>query len=370
MGSAATVALSPVAWNVSRPDLQVQQVQQQMQILQNAPPQMTSAAPLAAQAAASSFLREQQVISSAGSLLQLGLRPEMWGIRLGQLQDITKNNQWQQRMNTRDVVVRVIWPATSGKGVGYALLQNQSSPLRATVMVSHAWDDGFLDFLAALRQSGKDGPFWVAAAALYQSEEAVMQALRDPEGMLRHVMQQGGAMLCVQASKCNVYKRLWCLFEMYVATSVGLEVEITRKPKGGFGGAYSIDPGFVETCSEPVDSKIACCGPPGVTPQGGGRYEQALRRAAEAVPGSYKAVDGAVELARLKSLTKSKDQMVGGGWSKSEIGRQYSQMIDTISVRIGVKNPTTTSRNSASERSPSVRGSAAMRQRHAPVSSI
>eukprot|EP00930_Biecheleria_cincta_P018042 TRINITY_DN1417_c0_g1_i3.p1 TRINITY_DN1417_c0_g1~~TRINITY_DN1417_c0_g1_i3.p1 ORF type:complete len:847 (+),score=154.04 TRINITY_DN1417_c0_g1_i3:25-2565(+) len=235
-GSSAAVAIAPAAWNTSRPELQVHQVQQQMQLLQNAPTPIT-ATPLAAQAAASSFLREQHAIpsmpiaSQASSLLQLGLPPEMWGIGLGQLQEIAKNKHWQQRMDTRDVVVRVIWPATSGKGIGYALLQNQSSPLRATVMVSHAWDESFLDFLGALRQWGQEGPFWVAAVALYQSEDAIMQALRDPQGLLRHVMQRGEAMLCVQSSRCNVYKRLWCLFEMYVATSVGLEVEITRKTK-------------------------------------------------------------------------------------------------------------------------------------------
>eukprot|EP00931_Biecheleriopsis_adriatica_P053555 TRINITY_DN3136_c0_g2_i1.p1 TRINITY_DN3136_c0_g2~~TRINITY_DN3136_c0_g2_i1.p1 ORF type:complete len:906 (+),score=124.55 TRINITY_DN3136_c0_g2_i1:35-2752(+) len=290
--------------------------------------------PLAAQAAVSGFHLEQQSLRAVST--NLGLPPEMWGIRLDQLQAIENHPLFESGYSTRDIVARIIRPETSGRALGYALLKNSISPLRAAIMVSHAWDESFSDFTAALRHSEHQGALWVAAAAIYQSEESVMHILSNPAETLNQVLHHSECLLCVLAAGCNIFERLWCLYEMSSAMEMGLEVRTTRKPKG-FSAAWSLDQGFLATCSQPVDSRAAQCGPSSLPSRS--PHEQALRRAIEMTPGSYEGINRSVELARLKSLAKSRDQLLGGGWSNSEIGREFTRVIDAIAVRIGVPTP-------------------------------
>ncbi|CAJ1393882.1 unnamed protein product [Effrenium voratum] len=259
---------------------------------------------------------------------QWGLNPEMWGIFLDQLFDLEQHPNFEPELSTREVVSRIVWPETAGKGVGYALLRNASTPLLAAVMVSHAWDDGFTELLAAL--SASQGALWVAATALYQSEESIAQILSNPLELLGQVLR-GRSLLCVLGN-VNIYDRLWCLFEMSCAVEMGAEVNTTRKPKGR--GAWALDEAFLTACSEPVDARAAKCGQ-----QSGGAHEQALRRFIEGTAKGYKGVDCAVETARLNSLSKFRDQLLGGGWSTTGIGKQYADVMGDLCVRVGQPMP-------------------------------
>jgi len=265
---------------------------------------------------------------------QWGVPPEKWGIHFDQLLDLEQHRSFQRDWTTREVVSQIIWPETAGKGIGYALWRNFSQPLAVAVMVSHAWDDTFVDLLLALSVAPQQGPLWVAATALYQAEESLMQILMHPVELMNQVLR-GNSMLCVLSS-VDIYERLWCLFEMSCAVELGVEVSTSRKPKGR--GAWALDEAFLTACGKPVDSLVAKCGD---GPQGrdGTKYEQALRKAIESTPKSYAGINRAVEMARLTSLNKNREQLCGGGWSTTGIGKQYSDVIGDICMRIGIHQP-------------------------------
>ena len=67
---------------------------------------------------------------------QQGYGPELWGITLQQIIDITHHPDINYGTTMRDVVEIAIKPATKELGIGYSLLVNQDKPLRARVMVS------------------------------------------------------------------------------------------------------------------------------------------------------------------------------------------------------------------------------------------
>ncbi|CAK9012320.1 Glycerophosphoinositol permease 1 (Glycerophosphodiester transporter GIT1) [Durusdinium trenchii] len=131
----------------------------------------------------------------------------------------------------------------------YALWRNAKTPLQVAVMVSHAWDDAFVDLLLTLSVVPQQGPLWVASTALYQSEESIMQVLNEPFELMNQVLR-GRSLLCV-LSTVDVYERLWCLLEMSCAVDLGVEVNTSRKPKGR--GAWALDEAFLTACGKPVD---------------------------------------------------------------------------------------------------------------------
>ena len=100
---------------------------------------------------------------------QDGIGPEEWGITLEQLATLEDNAGRTDTM--RAVVEDFVKPWTAGSGKGHALKLNRSSPLRAAIMVSHAWDETYHEFFVALKNSGFTGPFWVCALAIYQNDD-------------------------------------------------------------------------------------------------------------------------------------------------------------------------------------------------------
>lgn len=281
-----------------------------------------------------SFEPRFQLRTARPHLHQWGLPPDMWGIHFDQLVDLEQNVRFQRGWTTREVVAEIIWPETAGKGIGYALWRNAKTPLQVAVMVSHAWDDAFVDLLLTLSVVPQQGPLWVASTALYQSEESIMQVLNEPFELMNQVLR-GRSLLCV-LSTVDVYERLWCLLEMSCAVDLGVEVNTSRKPKGR--GAWALDEAFLTACGKPVDSACAKCGA-GPLGRQQNRYERALRKAIESTPKSYGGIDRAVETARLTSLSNYREQLLGGGWSTTGIGKQYSDVIGELCMRIGVHQP-------------------------------
>lgn len=157
--------------------------------------------------------------------MQRGYGPEMWGVTLEQMEDILKKHpDITHDTLMRDVVKMVVKPATQGSGIGYALLVNQNKPLRAKVMVSHAWDESFGNFVSCLKKSGHLGPYWVCALSIYQSDGAgdsptiAQQIGSDPEyGAFSTVLKGADLMLAVVTETCNIYTHLWCVYEILVA---------------------------------------------------------------------------------------------------------------------------------------------------------
>jgi len=282
----------------------------------------------------------------AGWLLQLGVAPGMWGITLDQLRDVAEDPRHTDGMTVRDVVERIVKPDTLGTKAGYALLKNADRPLKASVMVSHAWDAKYSDVLGALAASGEQGPFWVCAMALHQGEGTPSVTI---ERQLTMVLETVDVLVCLLTASCNVFTRLWCLFEVFIASRLGLEVRVaSRKTKFGLG---AIDELLIKFCERPVDSRNATCGTqaPGTTPrawQRGQADEAALRRAIEAVADGYDAVDRVVEEARLTALIRNRDRLIGGGWKDTSIGREYLDVIREVGARLP-RAPLETARSDA-----------------------
>lgn len=276
-----------------------------------------------------------RALSVTRGVPQRGCGPELWGITLNQLKELANDPRHTDSMTTRDVVEKIIKPDTAGTGAGYALLKNSDRPLRAAIMVSHAWDAKYADLVAAIAASGEVGPFWVCATALYQPEDIPEVTLErqlgaEAGGPLTAVLGQAAAVLCVLTAACNIYTRLWCLFEIFTAGQLGVEVRVTSKQrKFGLG---PFDELLLLLCKERIDSSRARCG----FDQASGRVDDmAIRGAIEASPGGHKAVDTSVEAARLTALVYARDRLVGGGWKDTTIMRQYDDAINVVSQRLG-----------------------------------
>eukprot|EP00927_Polykrikos_kofoidii_P068092 TRINITY_DN63489_c0_g1_i1.p1 TRINITY_DN63489_c0_g1~~TRINITY_DN63489_c0_g1_i1.p1 ORF type:complete len:1214 (+),score=137.61 TRINITY_DN63489_c0_g1_i1:164-3805(+) len=240
---------------------------------------------------------------------QRGYGPEMWGITLEQLRGVKTapgyclpSTWYDKGMTMRDVVEQIIKPQTAGQGMGYALFLNFAKPLRARVMISHAWDESYEGVINALAHSGVKGPFWICAMAIYQPEdlpEVTIARQLGPSprrGPFATVLRQASQMLCLLTELCNIYTRMWCVYEMFVAMEFGVQVRMVQS------FAYSARLGVVdalyEQCSRPVRSQEARCGNP-ASPIN--NDERAIRREIES-SSSYEAVNRAVEEARLQAL--------------------------------------------------------------------
>merc|ERR1719282_2022142 len=109
-------------------------------------------------------------------------------------------------------------------------------------------------------------------------------------------------MVCVLSSTGNIYTRLWCLFEIFTAFQLGQDVRVATRYRGF---QYEVfDNLFMRLCLEPINSRSAQCGI--------FADEHAIRGAIEASPGSYNAVDHAIENVRLATLLKSRERILGG----------------------------------------------------------
>ena len=190
---------------------------------------------------------------------QNGYGPEMWGLTLNQIKAICEYPKIKSDTTMRQVVELAIKPLTKNLGIGYALLVNQHKPLRAKVMVSvsyysndntnpidlfffysarpfantihilfysfvyisshnlqHAWEEPIDHFITCLERSGEEGPFWVCAFSIFQSQgdddkpTIAEQLGPDPEfGPFATVLKQANVMVAVVTIMCNIYTRLW-----------------------------------------------------------------------------------------------------------------------------------------------------------------
>lgn len=203
---------------------------------------------------------------------QMGLGPHLWGITLEQLlglrHDVAEHYDSKQEdascKSMRDVVDDVIKPRTRGRGIGYALLLNSERPIQAKYMVSHSWDEGFLDFVDALRVGDAEiagEGLWICAVALFQKEDddcgpgpTVHEQLGDDvlEGPFVVVVRQASRLLVVQTDRSQVYTRLWCVLELYQAME--LDVGVTLLGAWTVESTRTLDPERA-VCHCPEDAR-------------------------------------------------------------------------------------------------------------------
>ena len=125
-----------------------------------------------------------------------------------------------------EVVEKLIKPQTKGKGIGYALLLNSDKPLRAKIMVSHAWGEQYDHFVRAIKDSHSKGPFWVCATAIYQNEDKPSLTISKQlgpsieYGPFATVLKQANSMIAVFTPSVDIYLRMWCVFEIFIAVKL------------------------------------------------------------------------------------------------------------------------------------------------------
>jgi len=192
----------------------------------------------------------------------------MWGITLDQLQAITTLDEYDSNMSMYDVVNTIVKPRTQGTGMGYSLLLNEDTPLRAKVMVSHAWGENYNQFLETLENSGSEGPFWVCAFSIYQNndlEEVTISKQLGPDphyGPFATVLRQSDLMIAIMTQSCDIYTRLWCVYEIFVAISMNIPVKLESYNEiTGFVGSDKMYSNVVlDSTGRAVSTVTAECG--------------------------------------------------------------------------------------------------------------
>merc|ERR1740124_282734 len=233
---------------------------------------------------------------------QIGFGPEMCGITLEQMEEIHSHPLVHDESTMRDVVNLVIKPSTKSRGVGYALLRNHKQPLHADVMVSHAWDEFFRDFISCLKRSGQKGPFWVCALSIYQSDgegdsPTIGEQLGDdPEyGPFATVLKDAVCMIAVVTAICDIYTRLWCVYELFVAQELKVPVQLCpfiNDDQEKYG--HLLDDVCIYNLESTIDSESAYCS---YIPD-----KECIHKEIKASSGGFKAINNGVEMIRLNYL--------------------------------------------------------------------
>jgi hypothetical protein len=231
---------------------------------------------------------------------QKGFGPENWGITLGQMKALTTRPGFTPDMTVRKLVETIVKPMTLACGTGLALRLNPGG-LRTTKMVSHFWDENYLQFLASLQSTGAGDTdaFWVCAFSIFQYDEAAMdkRGIRHNvgptigeqlgedvnQGPFAAVIEQATDMYCVftpggfyhrdakagalgegGAGKVNeylsgnLYTRSWCVLEMLHAMEAGADkcrIHLCLSPLGknlsGYLGLEKSFPSSTVTLKDP-----------------------------------------------------------------------------------------------------------------------
>jgi len=113
--------------------------------------------------------------------------PQQWGITRAQcralLLRLRDDSAWDSRNTMYTLVSDFVVPWTRGKGMGYALLQNQDDPKEVNLMVSHSWGENAEEFLTTLgRSTSSQDVLWICALSMYHAEDGAGPSVREQLG--------------------------------------------------------------------------------------------------------------------------------------------------------------------------------------------
>jgi len=197
-----------------------------------------------------------------------------------------------------DVVKNLITPLTEGRGVGYALLINNDKPLRAKYMTSHAWGERYDHFVRAINDSRCEGPFWVCAMALYQNEDMPSITISKQlgpsieNGPFATVLKQATNMIAVFTPAVDIYTRMWCVFEIFMAVKSGVNVQFVALSYQYLSGMENIYDAIFEHGKKASPSVNARCGNPSKPINSD---EKKIRKLIQAFPGKFDTIDSVIE---------------------------------------------------------------------------
>ena len=216
--------------------------------------------------------------------------PELWGITIEQLLAVKELPGYDEKMKMYHVVTQLIKPITKGTGMGYALLLNKDKPLRAKQMTSHAWGEQYSHFVQALNDSPYTGPFWVCAMAIYQEDKETISKQLGPSlehGPFATVLKQATDMIAVFTPAADIYLRMWCVFEIFVAVKYGVDVKFAAVNQQSRSGIENIYDAIYEHGQKRCYSATAKCGKES--------DEEQIRTLINSTDGKFDILDSAVE---------------------------------------------------------------------------
>lgn len=174
--------------------------------------------------------------------------PDLWALSISQLSSfiaacvicpewdelVEVDNSGLRRdcVNLYQVCDAFITPWTRGTGNSISLLMNSEKPLRTELMISHAWAEDILAALFAILGKATsmsidlDTPIWFCALSQYQPSDgfgpSVSEQLSiDPFKCVIESRPKHG-MIVVHTAESELYKRLWCVYEINTALSCGV----------------------------------------------------------------------------------------------------------------------------------------------------
>ncbi|CAL1159649.1 unnamed protein product [Cladocopium goreaui] len=156
------------------------------------------------------------------------MHPSRLAVSFQQLRDFDAKVHQECRVTypvilVREVVDQIVQPAIAGlRNCGYARLLNKGSPLLGEAFVSHAWDGAFVAFAQAVFQvfqAWQPPPnLWISFLALSPGGRRWTSPDKAP---WVEAIQRASTVLLVRNPRSDVYKRLWCVFELFIASNLG-----------------------------------------------------------------------------------------------------------------------------------------------------
>jgi len=160
--------------------------------------------------------------------------------QLSDLRDLAKAELGQDypAATMYDVNRRILQPMCDEHRKSYAQIVNGSDPKFVQIFVSHAWAENFDEFVTAV-----NAPFahwrvkptlWICALALIQSTDPDIVALQvgtgdDPsQAPFTLALKEADQILVVRNQAMDLYERIWCCWELFVA----YELNLVHKPGG------------------------------------------------------------------------------------------------------------------------------------------
>jgi len=223
-----------------------------------------------------------------------------------------------------------------------------------------AWGENFEQFLSALEGCNIEGPFWICALSIYQNEdlpELTIEKQLGPSpatGPFATVLKQAQCMLAIMTESCDIYTRLWCVYEIFIAISMNVPVSLAtfnRIQTSGGGSEAMYTNVVLDSCGNPVVTSKAKCGM---------QADEVMIKAEIEKEGGFNLIDETVMWVRIKALIddmpnaerkvfmESQVQRSIGTCSASNIAtRQNAGIANAIKVwneaREGGKNTSATS---------------------------
>lgn len=145
----------------------------------------------------------------------------------------------------RAIVEGIIQPQCDQSGKAYARALNDEAPCAGHVFVCHCWDGRFDVFVESINDVFRHWPrkpnLWISGFALVQSRRRIPFS-RPLDAPFAAVLKAAHAILIVQSEQDDLAKRIWPIWEIYLASKFGV-----LEKKGGLlfagprGGAAEVD---------------------------------------------------------------------------------------------------------------------------------